>query len=135
MKYLKDLPVYICGAITDAPGYIARFLHATRVLNRCGWVMGLIMNPVKMIIKAGLQDARWIEQMDYLVGRFPQDGTLCRIPGWEGSKGAAGVEYPLAKKYGLIICDIVGDTVRLADDYFKAKSPVADGAESPAKGE
>jgi hypothetical protein len=119
---LTGEPVYICGAITGKPGYIIRFLEAERILHRCGWPMELIMNPVKMIIKHGIQGGIWRDQMAYLIKRFPEGGTLCRIPGWEESNGAV-IENALAKKYGLVIFDIVGDTVRLADDYFNAGIP------------
>lgn len=109
--------VYICGPTQGTVGFVKKFLDAENILFNLGWKRRDIINPVKLVIEAKKTSAPWREQMEVCIKHMPLIGVLCRLDGWHLSNGAT-VENAIAQKYGLVLCDLVGDTLKLGDDYF-----------------
>jgi len=107
--------VYVSGPITGLPEYKHVFRVACLALGHIGWNHSLIINPVIECEKYHLKE--WADQMARCIEIFPRTGTLVRLPGWESSIGAQ-IENALAHQRGLVIVDLVGSTLKLADDYL-----------------
>lgn len=110
---LKTKPVYLCGKVDGTLDYHQRFAAAKRLLLGMGFEQ--VFDPVEIISKTGLTERRMI--METLRGFLVVSASLCHLPGWGNSPGARE-ETALAQKYGLVIFDIVDDTVRLSPDFL-----------------
>ena len=117
---LKNLPVYISGPITGREHPGIPFMHGENLLIKLGFKECLIFNPFYHCWF--YDETRWTHCMAMVLEHMPHEGILCRLPGWRGSPGAR-IENYYAKIHKLVICDIVGNTLKLADDYFDTGTP------------
>jgi len=115
---LKQKPVYLCGPVTGTTGYRERFAAAGELLHDIGF-SNVIFNPVE-IAEIHMMGKSEREILDFLMQYIEISASLCHLPGWGNSEGAKE-ETAYAQKLGLVIFDIVGDTLRLSPLFLGGK--------------
>jgi len=114
---LKQKPVYLCGPVTGTADYRERFAAAGELLHDIGF-SNVIFNPAEIIEFHGMEKESNRCILDFLMPFVERSGSLCHLPGWGNSEGARE-ETAYAQKLGLVIFDIVGDTLRLSPSFLQ----------------
>lgn len=118
MNGLTDRKVYISGPISGNENAVFDFIDAEIVLRLNGFDNEKIFNPHFFCWLHNI--TAWIKCMAVATEELHKCDILCRLPGWENSPGAR-IENAIAKQRGLVICDLVGNTLKLDENFLNTK--------------
>ena len=112
--------IYLSGAITGVPNYVAIFEEKEAELQLAGWEE--VINPVKIgevIVEAfrvaGIDVIPYSAFMREDLKAILRCSHICMLENWTKSKGAI-IEYIVAKVCGLIV--IYGDGKEKKKDFY-----------------